>query len=126
MTNNKNSFSKGFGKINKVKSTKPNDNTPPSKRMPKNKKKEKEEDDEVVVENEVPKKKQGRPSTKNPETNYVRVTATIPETVRDAMKVALYSTFKEVHTTQDDFVSAAIEFYIANYKEQEKEKKKEE
>jgi|GEM_PF-6454466 len=104
MTEKKKGFSTGFGKINKVKSK-----TVQTPEKPKKSKPVKEE------AKSLPKKKQGRPSTKEPDKNYVRVTATIPEAVRDAMKVALYSTFKEVHKTQDDFVSAAVEFYIQNY-----------
>lgn len=106
MTEKKKGFSTGFGKINKVKSK-------TVLQTPEKTKKAKPVSKEEAKP--LPKKKQGRPSTKQPDKNYVRVTATIPEAVRDAMKVALYSTFKEVHKTQDDFVSAAIEFYIQNY-----------
>ncbi len=59
-----------------------------------------------------------RQPTKQPGIKYVRISATIPEITKEKLKVALYTTFKETHKTQDNLVNSAILSYINDFKDE--------
>lgn len=65
---------------------------------------------EVVEKNRV-----GRPTYKDETTDYVKLSAKIPDSTKTRMKIAIYTTFKDVHKTQDDFLNAAILFYLDSF-----------
>jgi hypothetical protein len=65
---------------------------------------------EVVEKNPI-----GRPSYKDESTPYVKLSAKIPDATKTRMKVALFTTFKDLHKTQDDFLNAAILHYIERF-----------
>ena len=69
----------------------------------------------VVQETKV-KKRVGRPSSKKEGVKYVKVGGLLPEETKIAMQKALLEQFRGVHDTQDEFLDAAILFYIENYK----------
>ncbi|MEM7370767.1 MAG: hypothetical protein AAF587_19290 [Bacteroidota bacterium] len=55
--------------------------------------------------------KRGRPSSKDPDLKYVKVTSRIPESVLRQLKMALL-TSHQMYKTQDEFIRAAIEAFL--------------
>lgn len=60
--------------------------------------------------------KRGRPTSKDPQLNYVKVTSRIPEEVLRQLKMALLTTHRE-YKTQDEFIRAAIEAFLGQEEE---------
>lgn len=57
--------------------------------------------------------KQGRPTNKDKEKKYVKLSARVPEETREAIKLALLTTHKYLgHKTQDSFIDAAVLHYL--------------
>jgi hypothetical protein len=65
----------------------------------------------VIQESRV-KRPVGRPSSKKDGVSYVKVGGLIPEETKLAMQQALLGRFRGVHSTQDEFIDAAIRFYL--------------
>ena len=57
-------------------------------------------------------KKQGRPTSKDPSRKYVKFGGLISKETKDRMKLALLTTCKDNHTTQEELIDAAINFYL--------------
>ena len=64
---------------------------------------------EVVVK---PVAKMGRPSTKDPNAKYVKFGGWIKEDTKTRMQMALLTSCKGLHTTQEEIVETAINFYL--------------
>jgi len=63
----------------------------------------------------VPVGKVGRPSSKKDGVTYVKLGAQITEETRKRMKLSLLQVFQERHSTQDELVDAAINYYISEH-----------
>lgn len=81
-----------------------------------NKKKTTKTSNKPIVQEVREKKKVGRPSEKDPTVKYVKLSASIPEETKMQMKLALYSTFRDKHKTQDDLINSAILHYINEFR----------
>jgi hypothetical protein len=56
--------------------------------------------------------KQGRPTKKDPNLNYVRIGALVPESMRDRMHTALRTYLKGTHLSLDELITFAITSYL--------------
>jgi len=59
--------------------------------------------------------KTGRPSSKDPNVEYVKFGGWIKESTKIRMQMALLTTCKGVHKTQEEIVEAAINAYLDNF-----------
>jgi hypothetical protein len=69
---------------------------------------------EAVVK---PVSKMGRPSTKDPDVNYVKFGGWIKEDTKIRMQMALLTSCRGFHTTQEEIVETAINFYLDSIEE---------
>lgn len=65
----------------------------------------------------IPKKRKGRPSKKDPNKKYVKVGANVLISTRSRMKMALLTSAKDLHSSQDEIIEAAIHFYLDSIEE---------
>ncbi len=56
--------------------------------------------------------RQGRPTKKDPNQNYVRIGALVPEAMRDRMHTALRTYLKGTHLSIDELITVAITNYL--------------
>lgn len=69
---------------------------------------------EVTTHVPVKKKKMGRPTTKKPDVDYVRVSVDMPLDMRADIKRLLYSEkFQDTFPTQNDFIIHILKEFIS-------------
>jgi len=61
-------------------------------------------------------KKMGRPTWKDPNVNYVRLSVDVPKEVRSALKVLLYTKLSDTYISQDELINAAINEFLEKHK----------
>ncbi len=61
------------------------------------------------------RKKMGRPTWKDPNITYVRLSVDVPKDVRDDLKVLLYTKFKDTYISQDELINAAINEFLTKH-----------
>lgn len=61
-------------------------------------------------------KKIGRPTWKDPNTEYVRLSVDVPKPIRQQLKVLLYTKFKDQYISQDELINVAIGEFLAKHK----------
>lgn len=72
---------------------------------------------EVTTHIPKTKKKMGRPTTKDPNTQYVRVSVDMPIEMRTELKRILYSGgLSDQYPTQNDLILGILETFIQNNK----------
>ena len=91
----------GFASIRKNKDEN-NKTTPPVQEVKKS----------VVIK---PVVKTGRPSSKDPNVEYVKFGGWIKESTKTRMQMALLTTCKGIHKTQEEIVEASINAYLDNF-----------
>ena len=69
-----------------------------------------------VIQDVNIKSNAGRPTDKNPEKKYVKISAVIEMETKKLMGQALYSYCSETHKTQNDLINSAIIEYLERHK----------
>jgi hypothetical protein len=65
-----------------------------------------------VIQEAKMRKRIGRPTFKAEGTEYARIFADIPETLKDRMSVALVQKFKGKYSTMSELINAAIDDFL--------------
>ena len=60
-------------------------------------------------------KKIGRPTWKDPNETYVRLSVDVPKAVREQLKVLLYTKFKDTYISQDELINVAIMEFLGKH-----------
>jgi hypothetical protein len=60
------------------------------------------------------KKRMGRPTTKDPNTEYVRVSVDMPRDMRADLKTLLYTKFRGKYPSQNDLILDILRNFIEN------------
>ena len=71
---------------------------------------------ESVIQKVKQLKKMGRPTWKDANIHYVRVSADIPIETRNAIKMALYDSLKDKFLSQDELINVAIREFLERNK----------